>query len=181
MSDFYLIDIGDVRTADTFPTTVVEKRDGITIDTAEFIAITIHRVPVSALFDQEIAVSEDIGAFVRITIHFTAGTMVDIPIAGTALNRYVAERIIIKILAVDTVNQVSVFVGQIPVLASFDAVVAVIEEVYFVAVKDGIAAAIDIDGVSGGFDIATVPEILVDVGTSHRFAGRHLIAGILKP
>ena len=181
MSDFYLIDIGDVRTADTFPTTVVEKRDGITIDTAEFIAITIHRVPVSALFDQEIAVSEDIGAFVRITIHFTAGTMVDIPIAGTALNRYVAERIIIKILAVDAAYQISVFVCEIPGIASSDTVVAVIEEVYFVAVKDGIAAAIDIDGTAGSHDIATVPEILVVVGTSHRFAGRHLIAGILEP
>ena len=181
MSDFCLINIGDVRAADTFPTTVVEKRDGITIDTAEFIAITIHRVPVSALLDQEIAVSEDIGAFVRITIHFTAGTMVDIPIAGTTLNRYVAERIIIKVLAVDAAYQISVFVCEIPSIASSDTVIAVIEQVDLITIKDRTAVAIDIDLVAGSLDITTVPKVLIIIRACHRFAGRHLISGVFEP
>ena len=102
-----------------FPTAVVEEDDLIAIDTAEFIAITIHRVPVSALLDQETAVPIDIGAFLGIAVHLATGTMVDVPIAGIALDSHVAEGIIIKILAVDAVHKVSVFIGEIPSVASY--------------------------------------------------------------
>ena len=71
LTDF-LINIGYVRATDTFPSTVVEKRDLVTINAAEFVSVTIHSVPVSALFDQEIAVPEHKRAFVRITIDLAA-------------------------------------------------------------------------------------------------------------
>jgi hypothetical protein len=60
--------------------------------------------------------------------------MVYIPIAGTALERHIAEREVIDGFAVDAAHKVSVFVGEIPGISSSDAVIAIIEEVDFLPV-----------------------------------------------
>lgn len=70
--------------------------------------------------------------------------MVDVPRTGTALDRYITIREIIYFLTIDAINQISVLVGEIPSLASSYAVIAVIEEVNFIAVKDRTIVAVDI-------------------------------------
>ena len=104
--------------------------------------------------------------------------MEDIPIAGTAQNRHIAERIVEKVLAVDTAYQISVFVRQIPGIASFDAVIAVVQQVDLIAIKDGISVSIDINRTTGSLHKTTVPEVLIIVGTRHRFTGGYFVTGV---
>ena len=157
-SDF-LIYIGDIRAADAFPGAIVEKRD----------------------IDQETAIPEHIGHFVGIAVHFTAGTMIDIPIAGTALQCHIAKGEIIEFFAVDAAYQFSVFVRQIPCFSSSDAVIAVIQQVDLIAVKNGTVVAIDIDPIPGSLHIAAVPEILVIIRTQNGFAACDLMSRIFEP
>jgi hypothetical protein len=153
----------------------------VSINTVDLISIAIYGVPVSSLFDQEATIPEDIRGFIRIAVHLTAGTMEDIPITGTALNRHIAERIVEKVLAVDTAYQISVFVCQIPGIASSDTVIAVIEQIDLIAVEDGRVIAVDIYPVTGRLDYTTVPEILVIFETTDRFAGGYFVTGVFKP
>ena len=176
-----LVDIRHIGTADTFPTAVVEKRDLVAIDTVYLVTIAIYRIPVLALLDQETAVPEHQRNFVGITVHFPAGTMVDIPIAGIALERYIAKREVIDSFAVDAAHQVAVFVRQIPSIATPYAVIAVVEQVDLIAIQDGTASTVDIDGAAGSLHIAPVPEILVIVGTPDSFARGDFITRILEP
>lgn len=131
-----LINISHIRAADTLPPTVVKENDSVAIDAIYLVAVTIHRVPIRALFDQETAVPINIGGFVGITVHLTAGTVVYIPIAGTALHSDVSPWIIVDILAIDAVNQVSVFIGEIPCVATPDTIIAVVQQVDLVAVEN---------------------------------------------
>lgn len=74
-----LVDIAYVRATDTFPTAVVKQYNLIAINAIYLIAVSIYGIPVTALLDEETAVPEEIRTFIRITLHLTAGTMVDIP------------------------------------------------------------------------------------------------------
>ena len=75
--------------------------------------------------------------------------MIDVPITGTALEGHIAKREIIDCLSVDAVDKVSVFICQIPCVAATDAVIAAVEDVDFVSIKDRIAVSVDIDCTTG--------------------------------
>lgn len=55
-----------ITVSHALPTTVVEKRHRVSIDTAYLVAILITRVPILTLLDQPTAVAEDIRTFVGI-------------------------------------------------------------------------------------------------------------------
>ena len=133
----FLIDITHITSADAFPSTIVQQRDVIAVNAVNLIPVAIHGIPVFSLLDKEIAIPEHKRRFVRIAVHFATGTMVYIPIAGIALQRHIAERIIIDILAVNTAYEPSVFIGEIPDLASSDAITTIIKQVDLIAVEDG--------------------------------------------
>ena len=152
-----LINIAYVRSSDAFPSAVVEERDFIAIDTIEFIAIRVHCVPIFALFDKEIAIPKHIGTFFGITLNLTAGTMVDIPVTGTALEGHIAKWEIINLFSIYSIHQIAVFISEIPGCASFDAVITVVQQVDLVAVEDGTSASIDIDGAAGSLDVTAIP------------------------
>ena len=133
----FLVNIAHITAADAFPSAVIEKRDGIAVNAVDLVAVTIHSIPVFALLDEEIAVTDHKRTFIGIALHPTPGTMVDVPIACTALQRHIAKREIVDMTSVDAAHKVSVFIGEIPGIVSSDAVIAVIEEVDLIAVKDG--------------------------------------------
>lgn len=173
--------ICNVGAADAFPATVVEQRDIIAIDAIQLAAGIVHCVPVTALLDEEIAVAEDIGALLGIAFELTAGAMEDIPMAGVALHRHVAEGHVEDLLAVYAAHQVAILISQVPRIATTNTVVAVVEQVDLVAIEDRRTVAIDIDRATGGTDITAVPEVLVVVDAGDGLAGGHLVAGVLEP
>lgn len=56
--------VGHIVAADAFPSAVVEEDDFIAIDAAKLVAVRVASVPIGALFDAEIAVSEHLRRFV---------------------------------------------------------------------------------------------------------------------
>ena len=176
-----LVDIAYVRATDTFPTAVVKQYNLIAINAIYLIAVSIYGIPVTALLDEETAVPEDIRRLIGITVDLTPGRMVEIPIAGAALNRYISPRIVVDIVAVDAADEISVFIGEIPCVAAFDAVISIVQQVDLIAVEDGRRTAVDIDPISGSAYISAVPEILVVVRTCDGFASRYFVSGVLKP
>jgi hypothetical protein len=109
------------------------------------------------LFDKETAVPEDIRRLIGITVDLTPGRMVEIPIAGAALNRYISPRIVVDIVAVDATDEISVFIGEIPCVAAFDAVISIVQQVDLIAVEDGRRTAVDIDPTTGSLDVTAIP------------------------
>jgi len=152
-----LINIAYVRSADAFPSAVVQKRDFVAIDTIDFIAIRVHCVPIFALFDKEIAIPEHIGTFSGITLNLTAGTMVDIPVTGTALEGHIAKGEIIDVFSVYIAYEISVFVGEMPSISSSNAVITIVQQVDLVAVEDRTATSVDVYSAAGSLDITPVP------------------------
>ncbi len=123
-----LVNVSDIRAADTFPAAVVEEYNLVAIDAIYLIAVTIHGIPILALFNHETAVPEDTRRLIGITINLAAGTMIDVPITGAALERDVSPRKIVYFTTtVDAADEVTVFVGEIPCVAALHAVIAVIE------------------------------------------------------
>lgn len=152
-----LINIAYVRSSDAFPSAVVQKRDFVAIDTIEFIAIRVHCVPIFALFYKEIAIPEHIGTFFGITLNLTAGTMVDIPVTGTALEGHITKWEIIDLFSIYSIHQIAVFISEIPGCASFDAVITVVQQVDLIAVEDGTATSVDVYSAAGSLDVTAIP------------------------
>ena len=170
-----------IAAADAFPATVVEEEDIVAIDAGDLVAVLAHGVPPFALFDTEKAVSEHLRNLIGIGFYFASRTMVDVPVASRTLNGHVSKRIIQYLLAVDAADEVAVFIREIPCVAPADAVIAVVEDVDLVAVKNRIAVAVDIDLSAGDAHLAAIPQVLVVLRAVFRFAGGHLVAGILEP
>lgn len=173
--------IRHITAADAFPGAVVEEEDIVAIDAGDLVAVLVHGVPPFALFDAEIAVSEHLRNLRGIGFYFASRAMIDVPVAGRALNGHVSKRIIQYLLAVDAAHEVAVFVREIPCVASADAVIAVVEQIDLIAVEDGITVAIDIDLFAGQPHLATVAQVLVVLGAILRFAGSHLVVRVLEP
>ena len=75
--------------------------------------------------------------------------MVNVPIAGRSLNGHIAKREVQYLLAVNAADEVAVFVCEVPCVAPADAVIAVVEQVDLVAVKNRIATTVDINPPAG--------------------------------
>ena len=170
-----------VTAADAFPCAVVEEEDIVAIDAGDLVAVLIHGIPPCALFDTEIAVSEHLRNLIGIGFYFASRTMVDVPVAGRALHGHIAKRIVPDFLAVDAADEVAVFVREVPCVAATDAVIAVVEHVDLIAVEDGIATTVDINLPAGEADLTAVAQVLVVLGAILRFAGGHLVVGVLEP
>ena len=93
----------------------------------------------------------------------------------------IAEGIVIKILAIYTAYKISVLIGEIPCVASSDAVIAVIQEVDLIAIEDRTVVTVDVYPLTGILHHTAVPKVLVVVITRNGFAGRHLMVGVLEP
>ena len=167
--------------ADAFPCAVVEEEDIVAIDAGNLVAVLVHGIPPFALFDAKTAVSEHLRNLIGIGFQFASRTMVDVPVAGRALYCHITKRIVQYFFAVDAADEVAVFVREVPCAAPADAVIAVVEDVDFIAVEDSIAVAVDIDLLTGQPHLAAVAQVLIVLGAILRFAGSHLVVGVLEP
>lgn len=110
-----------------FPTSIVEKRDLVTIYATNLSPILIACVPISALFYEPAAVPEDIGRFFGIEIHLFAAAVVYIIISSAALHRHIFPRIIKYLLAVDSIYDISIGVGKIPSTTALNTIISVVK------------------------------------------------------
>jgi hypothetical protein len=140
-----------------FPSAIVEKNNLVSIYAINLASILIACVPISALFDEPAPVPEDIDRFLGIEIHLFPIAVVHIIISGTALYAHISPRVIQYLLAIDTINEISVRVGKIPGATALNTIISVVKQVNLIAIEYGITVPVYIYLSARETNSATIP------------------------